>query len=86
MSYPDASDAAVIQYVGFWRLAAQWSGQQATLMVREVGTFKKGTGIASELAVVEGSGRGPLAGATGHGTAGAKHGGGSIELTLTVAT
>ena len=82
MSHADSGNA---QYVGFARLVGQWDGKEASMVLKELGTYIKGTGSSSELTVVEGSGRGALTGATGQGTAKAGHGGGLIELTLSLA-
>ena len=85
MSHGQSGDEAEAQFVGFARLTGQWQHKEATLVLREVGSYKKGTGTDSQLTVVEGSGRGPWVGAKGHGTAKAGHAGGSIELTLQLA-
>ena len=85
MSHPESGDAAVAQFVGFARLAGQWQGAEASLVLREVGSYTKGAGTSSELVVVEGSGRGKWAGATGRGSAKAGHAGGLIELALMLA-
>jgi len=85
MSNPEAGDAATAHFVGFVRLDAQWEGKEAALVLREMGTYTKAAGTSSELVVVEGSGRGPWAGAKGRGTAKAGHSGGMMELTLELA-
>ena len=85
MSHPEAGDEAVAHFVGLAQLGGQWDGKEATLVLRDVGTYKKATGVSSELTVVAGSGRGAWVGATGHGTLKAGHAGGTIELTLVLA-
>jgi hypothetical protein len=79
------ASAAYAEYVGFIRLSGQWSGAAASVVLKEVGTYKKGTGTASELTVVEGSGRGAWQGVSGKGTAQAGHAGGLIQLQLQLA-
>jgi len=85
MSHPHTNDTATAHFVGFIRLAGQWEGKEGTAVLREVGSYTKSVGTASELVVVEGSGRGVWDGVKGRGTAKAGHGGGSIELTLELA-
>ena len=73
------------EYTGFGRLAGQWEGKAAELVLKEVAGYEKGKGSWSALEVVRGTGKGEWAGLQGKGkaTGSEESAGGVIELELT---
>ena len=72
------------EYVGVNRWKAELEGRgEVSLVFKEVGTYKKGEGSASEVTVIEGTGTGAWKGVKGKGSMTASHAGGKFEVELT---